>query len=201
MLMLMSYGFPIKYFAGIGIVLAALFPVVFNFLHDYQKARLLTFINPTADPFGSSYNAVQSLISIGSGGLSGKGIGEGTQSILKFLPERHTDFIFATISESLGFAGALFLILLYAFLLWKLYKLSLNIRDEFSRLMVLGFFYVFLTHIFLNIGMNLGIVPIVGITLPFVSYGGSSLLTFFMILGIISAASHDFKKRTTLEIA
>jgi rod shape determining protein RodA len=199
-LMLLSYGFPFKYFIGLGVAFAIPLPLIFNLLHDYQKQRILTFINPTADPFGSSYNAVQSLISIGSGGITGKGIGQGTQSILKFLPEHHTDFIFATISESLGFAGALFLIAIYAFLLWRLYKLSLNIHEEFSRLVVLGFYFVLLTHIFLNIGMNLGIVPIVGITLPFVSYGGSSLLTFFLILGIISSIGFDFRKRTTLEI-
>jgi rod shape determining protein RodA len=199
--MLISYGFPFRYFLGVSVPALLLFPIIFSLLHDYQRQRLLTFLNPTADPFGSSYNVVQSLISIGSGGITGKGIGQGTQSILNFLPERHTDFIFATISESLGFFGALFLIGIYAFLLWKLYSLSLKIHDEFTRLVVLGFYFVLLTHIFLNIGMNIGIVPIVGITLPFVSYGGSSLLTFFLMLGIISSISFDFKKRNTLEIA
>jgi rod shape determining protein RodA len=198
--MLISAGFPLRYFLGFGVAGLALFPLIFSLLHDYQKTRLLTFINPTSDPFGSSYNAVQSLISIGSGGGMGKGIGEGTQTVVKFLPERHTDFVFATISESLGMLGAFLLLSLYALLLWKLYRLSLTVNDEFTRLMVLGFYFVFISHIFLNIGMNLGIVPIVGITLPLVSYGGSSLITFFLIIGIVSSIAFEFKKRTTLEI-
>jgi len=199
--MLFSYGFSFRYFLGLGIVAAVAFPVIFTFLHDYQKLRLLSFINPAQDPSGSSYNAVQSLISIGSGGFFGKGFGQATQSILKFLPERHTDFIFATISESLGFIGATFLILLYAYLLSRIIKITSEVHDEFSRLVLLGFYFLFLTHIFLNIGMNIGIVPIVGITLPLASYGGSSLLTSFIILGIVSSISFDFRKKGMLEIS
>lgn len=199
--MLFSYGFPIRYFISTGTAALIPLPLVFNFLHDYQRQRLLTFMNPSADPFGASYNVVQSLISVGSGGIFGKGFGQATQSVLKFLPERHTDFIFATISESLGFLGASFLIGLYIYLLYKLYRMTLAVRDEFSRLTILGFFFLFLTHAFLNIGMNIGIVPIVGITLPFASYGGSSLLTCFIILGIASSIKFDNKRRGTLEIS
>lgn len=199
-LMLFSYGFPIRYFLVSAVAVLIPLPIVINFLHDYQRQRILTFLNPSADPFGASYNVVQSLISVGSGGFFGKGYGQATQSGLKFLPERHTDFIFATISESLGFVGALVLISLYIFLLYQLYKISLNVRDEFSKLTILGFFFLFLTHAFLNIGMNIGIVPIVGITLPFASYGGSSLLTCFIILGIASSIKFDTKRHHTLEI-
>ncbi len=199
--MLFSYGFPFRYFAAIFVAAIIPFPLIWNILHDYQRQRLLTFFNPSADPFGASYNVVQSLISVGSGGFFGKGFGHSTQSTLNFLPEHHTDFIFATISESLGFVGSVVLIGLYIFLLYKLYRVALDVRDEFSRLTILGFYFLFLTHVFLNIGMNLGIVPIVGITLPFASYGGSSLLTCFIILAIASSIKFDSKRRGTLEIS
>lgn len=198
--MLFVYGFPFSYFVGLITPVVVSFPLIFNVLHDYQKERLLTFVNPTRDPFGTSYNVVQSLISIGSGGFFGKGFGQATQSILMFLPERHTDFIFATISENLGFVGALFLISLYVFLLYRIYKISENVSDEFPRMILLGSYFLLLVHLFLNIGMNIGIVPIVGITLPFASYGGSSLLTCFIILGIVSSIKFDYKKRRSLEI-
>ncbi len=198
--MLFVYGFPWSYFLAVLVPVLVPLPILFNLLAPYQKDRLLTFVNPTRDPFGSSYNAVQSLISIGSGGFFGKGFGQATQSILKFLPERHTDFIFATISESLGFVGASFLIVLYGFLLVRIYKIAQDVSDEFTRMVLFGFYFLLLTHIFLNIGMNVGIVPIVGITLPFASYGGSSLLTSFIMLGIISSIKFDHSRHKSLEI-
>ncbi len=199
--MLFSAGFPVRYFLTLFASAALPFPFILSLLHDYQKARLLTFLNPSADPFGTSYNAVQSLISIGSGGFFGKGFGQATQSILKFLPERHTDFIFATISESLGFFGAFILIALYVFLLYNIYRIAMNLSDEFSRIVLLGFYFLLLTHIFLNIGMNIGIIPIVGVTLPFASYGGSSLLTSFILLGIVSSIRFDNTRHHVLEIS
>ncbi len=198
--MLLLYGFPIRYFLGILGIFLALLPFLFNFLAPYQKQRILTFIDPASDPLSSSYNIVQSLISIGSGGLVGKGFGEGTQSILKFLPERHTDFIFATISENLGFLGGLLLIALYFFLLFRIYRIKSLVHDEFSNLVLMGLYFLLLVHFFLNVGMNIGIVPIVGVTLPFASYGGSSLLTNFIILGFISSIKFDFLKSRPLEI-
>ncbi len=198
--MLFMYGFPLRYFFLMGISILVPLPTFYNLLLDYQKQRILSFINPTVDPVGSSYNTIQSLISIGSGGFLGKGFGDATQSILKFLPERHTDFIFATISENLGFLGAVFLLCLYGYLLYRIYKIREVVRDRFSEMLLVGFYFIFLIHIFLNIGMNIGIVPVVGITLPFASYGGSSLLTSFIILGIISSIKYDFNKRTALEI-
>lgn len=198
--MLFVYGFPFRHFLVSGILVALPLPFLYSLLHDYQKARLVTFINPSSDPFGSSYNAVQSLISIGSGGFFGKGFGQATQSILKFLPERHTDFIFATISESTGFIGALFLIAMYVFLLLRIYKIAQSVSEEFPRMVIMGFYFLLLTHIFLNIGMNIGIVPIVGITLPFASYGGSSLITFFITLGLASSVRFDYRRSRTIEI-
>lgn len=198
---LLAAGFPLKYFFGIGASVALVFPIIFNLLHDYQKARLVTFINPSSDPFGSSYNAVQSLISVGSGGIFGRGFGQATQSILKFLPERHTDFIFANISESLGLLGGAIVIGLFAYMLFNIYQASAGVNDEFSRLVLVGYYFLFLTHVFLNIGMNVGVVPIVGVTLPFASYGGSSLLTSFIVLGITSSIIFEYRRRSVLEIS
>lgn len=198
--MLFMYGFPLRYFLGVGFLGILPLPLIYELLHDYQRQRIISFINPSSDPLGSSYNAVQALISVGSGGFAGKGFGHGTQSILNFLPEHHTDFIFATISENLGFLGALVLLSLYCFLLYRIYKISLTVHDSLPHLILMGFYFLFLTHVFLNIGMNIGIVPIVGITLPFASYGGSSLLTNFIILGIISSIEFDYKKTHSIEI-
>lgn len=194
------YGFSIFHFLAIGVPAIAFFPLIFHFLRDYQKERIFSFLNISYDPLGSSYNAIQSIISVGSGGLFGKGMGQATQSVLKFLPERHTDFIFATISESLGMVGSVFVLFLYLIFLFRIIKILSLLEDDFSKMVLAGFFFLFLTHIFFNIGMNIGLFPIVGITLPFVSYGGSSLLTNFIILGIISSISFESKRITSIEI-
>jgi rod shape determining protein RodA len=184
--MLIMYGFPLSYFVVSALLVILPLPLLYHTLHQYQKDRITSFVDITHDPYGISYNAIQALISIGSGGFLGKGFGNSTQTLLQFLPERHTDFIFATISENLGFVGVSILIGVYVFFLYRMYKMMMNARDEFSYLVMAGFYFLFLTHVFFNIGMNIAILPIVGITLPFVSYGGSSLLTNFIILGIIS---------------
>lgn len=198
-MMLMS-GFPLRYFFVSGIIALIPLPLFFNLLHDYQKARITSFLDVTSDPFGSSYNSIQALISIGSGGFWGKGFGNSTQSILEFLPEHHTDFIFATMLENLGFLGGAMILLLYFFLLYKTARILSITEDVFSNLMVSGFYFLLITHIFFNIGMNIGILPIVGITLPFLSYGGSSLITNFIILGLLSNIAFSFRKRDLLEI-
>ena len=198
--MMLMYGFSLWYFLLVGVVVLVPLPLLFQLLHGYQKARLLSFINTTSDPLGSSYNAIQALISVGSGGFIGKGFSGASQSILKFLPERHTDFIFATISESLGFLGAAVLIAIFGFLLYRMYKISQEVDDTFSYLVVIGFYFLLFIHIFFNIGMNIGLLPIVGITLPFVSYGGSSLLTNFIILGITSSVNFEFRRHHSIEI-
>lgn len=198
--MILLFGFPLLFYIVTLIAIALPMPIVFNLLHGYQRDRITSFINPTSDVSGTSYNAIQALISIGSGGFYGKGFGQATQSVLKFLPERHTDFIFATISENLGFIGGSVIIIVFAFLLYKIYKIGQLVDDKFTYLIVMGFYGIFLIQVFFNIGMNIGILPIVGITLPFVSYGGSSLLTCFIILGILSAIRSDYQERYSMEI-
>lgn len=154
-------------------------------LRDYQKERIMTFLNPQSDPLGSGYNVRQSIVAIGSGGFWGRGLGRGTQSQLKFLPEQKTDFIFASIAEELGFVGAGAVMALYIFMLWRIYLLMRRGADLFSSFFLLGVFTYFLAQTAVNIGMNMGLLPVVGVTLPLVSYGGSSLVMSYLSLGIV----------------
>lgn len=196
---LLYIGFPFRYFLSLFLPFLLSAPFLWGLLHDYQKQRILTFLNPSADPLGASYNIIQSIIAVGSGMVMGKGIGQGTQSGLRFLPERQTDFIFATISEQLGFIGVIIVLLSFAFLLYRILTIYLNSQDYFEKNLSAIFFFTLLIQLFLNIGMNIGILPIVGVTLPFVSYGGSSLLSSFIFLGIISSINKN-KNREVLEI-
>lgn len=194
------YGFPIAWF-GLGILCIAVgLPFTWHFMREYQKQRILTFLNPQHDPLGTSYNAIQATIAIGSGSFFGKGIGQGTQSSLRFLPERHTDFIFATIAESFGFIGAMLIVVVFAFLLYRIFFIFQNCDDTFRKMFCACAFFLLLTQFFVNAGMNVGLVPIVGVTLPFVSYGGSSMLSSFILLGILSSFSANVKSREVLEI-
>ena len=154
-------------------------------LITYQKNRILTLFNPESDPLGSGYHIIQSKIAIGSGGLTGKGIGEGSQSQLDFVPEQSTDFIFSVLAEELGFLGFLILMIIYALIIYRCMNLSLRCEDNFSRLLGSSLTFVFFTYIFVNIGMVSGLLPVVGIPLPLVSYGGSSLITLMAGFGII----------------
>ena len=154
-------------------------------LKDYQKGRVLAFLNPEYDVQGSSYNLRQAIIAIGAGKVVGRGLGFGSQTQLKFLPESHTDFIFAVIAEELGFIGVSLILLLFTILLLRILAIASLARDNFALFLVLGVFIVFLSHIFINIGMNIGVVPVMGISLPFVSYGGSFLLACFIMIGIV----------------
>lgn len=199
-LSLIFFGFPLKFFAGGFVFLAAMFPLIWTILEDYQKDRLLTFLNPAHDPLGKSYNAIQSIIAVGSGEFSGKGLGQGTQSGLSFLPERHTDFIFATISEQLGFIGALLILFCFGFILYRIIKISTESQDPFFKMFTMVSFFIILVQFFLNVGMNTGLLPVVGVTLPFVSYGGSSLISSFIILGLVSSVSKNVKEPQVLEI-
>lgn len=199
-LTLIFFGFPIKFFLMGILSFAATMPILWRFLHDYQKDRILTFINPGRDPLGTSYNAIQSIIAVGSGMFFGKGLGQGTQSQLSFLPERHTDFIFATISEQLGFVGALVILVSFGILLYKIFNIFQNSQDSFSRIFAATAFFIILVQFFINIGMNIGILPVVGVTLPFVSYGGSSLLSSFILLGLLSSIQRNVKEKKVLEI-
>lgn len=180
--------------------LAAALPVSWFLLVSYQKERILSFFNPYDDPLGSGYNLIQAMISVGSGQVFGRGLGKGTQSQLAFLPERHTDFIFAAFSEELGFVGVLILLSLYFFLLWRILKVAQKANQDFARLFCLGIFIMLLFQIFVNIGMNLGLVPITGITLPFLSYGGSSILAMMICLGMIESIARFQKRQEAIEI-
>lgn len=151
----------------------------------YQKDRIKTFIDPLSDIRGSGYNVYQSQIAIGSGGVLGKGVGFGTQSRLEFLPEHQTDFIFAAFSEEWGFIGVFVLLALFLLLIWRLLLIALRAASNFELFCVLGVLFFFLIHIVVNVGMNLGIMPVTGIPLPFMSYGGSHLLTEWLALGVI----------------
>lgn len=193
------FGFPFRFFFLGSSFLLMLSPIFWKLLHGYQKQRILTFLNPN-DPLGLSYNAIQSVIAVGSGMLFGRGLGLGTQSGLRFLPERHTDFIFATLSEELGMIGSFLVIIAFVFMLYKIFKIFLNQDELFDKIFSSIVFSLIFFQFFINIGMNIGILPIVGITLPFISYGGSSLLSNFILLGILSAMNKGASSHKVLEI-
>ncbi len=163
-------------------VFASLWIFVFK---PYQKDRIMDFLNPLQDIQGSGYNAYQSTIAVGSGQLFGKGVGYGTQSRLQFLPEYETDFIFAAFSEEWGFIGSIIILLCYGLVIWRVLKNAFNGATNFEMLFGLGVAILFMSHILINVGMNIGLLPVTGITLPFMSYGGSHLITEFMALGIL----------------
>ncbi len=193
-------GIPYRLFGAFVFIFVLVLPFASRFLHGYQKERLVTFFNPTSDPLGTSYNAIQAIIAVGSGMFLGKGIGAGTQSTLRFLPERQTDFIFATYSEAFGFVGSVFLLACFCFLLYRIYQIFVSTQGKGEKLFCACAFFTILLQAFVNIGMNLGLVPIVGITLPFVSYGGSSLLSNFIFLGMLSSISSIKHTKQTIEI-
>jgi len=155
------------------------------FLKEYQLNRLIAFINPNIDPQGIGYNIIQSKIAIGSGRLTGKGLFEGTQNQLNFLPEKHTDFIFSVLGEEFGFIGVLIVITLFIILFWQLFNIALQAKDRYGKLVVTGIIAMFFFHVVENIGMTMGVMPITGIPLPFISYGGTSMVTSITAIGIV----------------
>jgi len=166
-------------------------PFVWTILHDYQRKRILTLIDPTTDPLGSGYHIIQSTIAIGSGGTFGKGWLMGTQTHLEFIPERHTDFIFAVFSEERGLLGNSILLVLYLMLIARGLMITANASTLFARVLGGSITLSFFTYVFVNMGMVSGIVPVVGVPLPFMSYGGTALVTLFIGLGILmSIQSH-----------
>ncbi|MFA6281385.1 MAG: rod shape-determining protein RodA, partial [Candidatus Omnitrophota bacterium] len=174
-----------RYFIAIIISALILSPFAWNHLKDYQKKRLVVFLNPNAEPLGAGYTIIQSKIAIGSGQFFGKGFLAGTQNQFNFLPERHTDFIFTVIAEEWGFLGCLFLFLIYITIISRIIWIAGFQKDNFAKFVVLGTAYLFFLHVFINIGMTLGILPVVGVPLLFVSYGGTHLLVSFILLGVI----------------
>ncbi len=163
----------------------ACLPVLWHFLKDYQKMRIMVFMNPNVDPLGSGYHIIQSKIAIGSGMFFGKGLFGGTQSQLNFLPENHTDFIFAVVGEELGFVGASILLILYLILLYRGVKIAREASDNFGMLLAVGISAMLAFHVLVNVGMTTGIMPVTGIPLPLMSYGVSSLTTNMMSIGIL----------------
>lgn len=171
-----------------------------RFLHDYQLKRLETFFDPFRDPLGAGYNVIQSIIAVGSGGIFGKGLGHGTQSHLRFLPERHTDFIFASLAEELGMLGSILVIFCLASLLYRILSLGTHTNNSGSRLIYMGIFAYLFFQTFINIGMNIGVAPVTGVTLPLISYGGSSVLATAITLGIASSCAKSDRIRVLIEI-
>ncbi len=166
-----------------------LLPIAWHHLHEYQRARLMTFMNPAADPLGHGYNIMQSKIALGSGGLFGRGFGQGPQSQLQFLPEKHTDFIFVVLAEEFGLVGALFLLFLYFLLIAYGFIIAWTCRNPFGRLAALGLTVSFFLYVFVNVAMVTGTIPVVGIPLPLVSYGGTAMLTLLIGCGVLLSIS------------
>ena len=174
-----------KYLTAIILIFALLFLLGWNvILKPYQKARLITFLNPGQDPQGAGYNIIQSRIAVGSGRLFGKGLGNPTQAKLGLLPEPYTDFAFASLAEQFGFTGILGILFLYLLILSRLIKISLAARDNFSKIYLFLFAVFIFAHTLINVGMNMGLMPITGLPLPFISYGGSHLITLMLGVGI-----------------
>lgn len=174
-------------------------PSTWFFLQDYQKQRVASFLSPTQDPQGIGFQVIQSAIAVGSGQLFGRGIGRGTQSRLQFLPEFRTDFIFAFISEELGFMGNLILLTLYGVMFYFCFRILNKVGDRFGELIVVGVMGMMVFQIVINIGMNIGLLPITGITLPLLSYGGSSVVTTLLCLGLVASVSRYGTKREDIQ--
>ena len=180
-------GAPLAWLGGILAVPFVAFPLVWRVMHEYMRRRLMIFLSPERDPFGEGYNVIQARISVGSGGWWGKGLGNGTQTQLNFLKVQHSDFIFAVLAEELGFFGGVILLALFGALFWRCLLVGQRSRDTFGRLLAAGVASMLLFQVFVNIGMNIGLAPVTGIPLPFISAGGSSLLTVFASLGMLQS--------------
>lgn len=186
--MIVAFGVSWRMVAIIALIASAVFATAWQtVLFDYQKERIITFLHPTADPLRSGYNVTQSIIALGSGQLFGRGLGHGPQSQLKFLPERHTDFILASVGEELGFVGIALVGALYGVLLWRIISIARATRDPFGQAIGVGAFFLLLIGFTVNAGMNMGVLPVTGIPLPFISYGGSNIVTSCFLLGLVES--------------
>ena len=184
-LVVLLAGLQARYMIGLGALVVGAVPVVWHFLHDYQRQRVLTFLNPQTDPLGAGYHTIQSQIAIGSGGLFGKGYMNGSQAQLEFLPERSTDFIFAVVGEEWGLVGLLVMLILYLFVIARGLFIAAQAQDTFSRLIAGSLTLTFCVYVFVNSGMVAGLLPVVGVPLPLVSYGGTSMVTLMAGFGIL----------------
>lgn len=175
-------------FAAVFAAAIAFMPIAWQLLHDYQKKRVLTFLNPENDPLGAGYHITQSKIALGSGGITGKGFLQGTQSKLNFLPEKQTDFIFTLFTEEWGFLGGMFLLALFATVIIYGYVMALNCQNQFGRLLIMGIITNFSFYVIINIGMVMGLMPVVGVPLPMISYGGTAMLSVLFGFGLLMSA-------------
>lgn len=187
LLVVLLGGLRLRLIVLLGAAAAALTPVLWHFMHDYQRRRVLTLFNPESDPLGAGYHIIQSKIAIGSGGLFGKGWGNGSQAQLEFLPERSTDFIFAVLGEEFGLLGLVFLMAAYLFLVGRGMYIALQAQDTYTRLLAGSISLTFFVYVFVNTGMVTGLLPVVGVPLPLVSYGGTSMVTLMAGFGILMA--------------
>jgi rod shape determining protein RodA len=184
-LVVLLAGLQMRYILALGALGLAAVPVAWHMLHDYQRQRVLTFLNPQNDPLGAGYHTIQSQIAIGSGGIFGKGYMNGSQAQLEFLPERSTDFIFAVIGEEWGLVGLLVLLLLYLLVIGRSLYIAVQAQDTFTRLLAGSLALTFGVYVFVNSGMVAGLLPVVGVPLPLVSYGGTSMVTLMAGFGIL----------------
>jgi len=184
-LVVLLAGLQARYIVALGALVMGAVPVVWHFLHDYQRQRVLTFLNPQNDPLGAGYHTIQSQIAIGSGGVFGKGYMNGSQAQLEFLPERSTDFVFAVIGEEWGLVGLLVLLVLYMLVIARGLFIAVQAQDTFSRLLAGSLTLTFAVYLFINCGMVAGLLPVVGVPLPLVSYGGTSMVTLMAAFGIL----------------
>jgi rod shape determining protein RodA len=182
------------YLAVFGVAGLASLPLVWNFLKEYQKNRILTFMNPTIDPQGAGWNVNQAMIAIGSGQFWGRGLGHGTQSQLNFIPEKHTDFVFASLAEEMGFLGVMMLLGLYLIMFFRGIRVAVLARDFFGTYLTIGILAMLFVHVFVNVGMNMGIMPVTGIPLPLISYGGTPILVDLAAIGILENIYARYKK-------
>lgn len=192
--MLFVSGAPLRALGALGAGAAAVAPLAWQMLHDYQRRRLLVFIDPSADPLGAGYALIQSKIAVGSGQVFGKGLLHGTQNLLHFIPEQHTDFIFTVIGEELGFAGALVTLGLFALWLWRGLVIAAWAKDRLGQVIAVGAVAMIAFHVFINVGMTVGLMPITGIPLPFVSHGGSALTMMMGATGLLLSIGMRRKK-------
>ena len=192
--MMFLAGVRLWLFASAGVAVAAVMPIAWGLLHDYQRKRVLIFLDPASDPLGAGYHITQSKIAIGSGGLTGKGFLQGTQSHLDYLPELHTDFIFATMAEEWGLLGGLFIIGGFAVVLGWSISVALSARAQFARLAAMGLAFTLFFYLAINMMMVMGLAPVVGIPLPLISYGGSAMLTVLVLLGILMGIARQHRE-------
>ncbi len=188
-IMLFAVGVQIWKFALVGIIGAASLPIAWNFLHEYQQNRVLTFLNPERDPLGAGYHIIQSKIAFGSGGVFGKGFLHGTQTHLNFLPEKHTDFIFTMLSEEFGMLGSLTVVFINLLLIIIGYVFAYRTRNYFAKLTIIGLNTNYFLYVFINIAMVMGLLPVVGVPLPLISYGGTVMFSIMVSFGIILCMS------------